>query len=600
MEDRSKRLAGWAAVVVLCMFALGFASTLTNVYSDDAQISLRYAQRLLDGDGLTWTDGERVEGYSNFLWLMMAAMLGLFGVDLMTATRIFGVIGLVGLITAVSLGEDGRPDVKRALSGGAFVAVSGGFAMWAVAGLAHTFLAMIGVVALVAVRRSEHRAWLVAGSVLLATATLLRVDGFILAGAILVGTLLKTLAWRRVATLAIGPTVAAVSQQIFRVQYYDDWVPNTARVKVSFTYERAEMGFWWTLDALKDHGPLVAVASIAVLTLRRRSLDAAVPAVLWAAYTAYVGGDIFRGWRMLLPGLPMFAVLVADASPRFHRFVWPVIGALVVGQGAWNLQQHDAYRVPSRPDWTITTQVVAEALKEGFEGKDPFLAVDAAGALPYFTGFDAVDMLGLTDRFLPRHPPPDWGKGGIGHDLGDGRYIWRKKPDIIAFRSGLGGQPSFRSGRQMAARRDWAASYRPSIVEAMFEGHAIRGMYYFRMIDGPAAPVRSAHEVRFPGHLFGTHDTPVVLRDGALGPMIPAGQDVIVDLDLPPGHWSVALIGSGPMAAPISIDAPPKGPTALGIRAKGAPAHLTEIVLTRDTAPAQLDERVEGHLPGQD
>ena len=39
-------------------------------FSDDAFVSLRYAERLLHGDGLTWTDGERVEGYSNLLWVL--------------------------------------------------------------------------------------------------------------------------------------------------------------------------------------------------------------------------------------------------------------------------------------------------------------------------------------------------------------------------------------------------------------------------------------------------------------------------------------------------------------------------------------------------
>ncbi|MGB3965886.1 MAG: hypothetical protein WBO45_04080, partial [Planctomycetota bacterium] len=56
-------------------------------FSDDAFISLRYAQRLLAGDGLTWTDGEAVEGYSNLLWVLATAGLGALGVDLVTAAR---------------------------------------------------------------------------------------------------------------------------------------------------------------------------------------------------------------------------------------------------------------------------------------------------------------------------------------------------------------------------------------------------------------------------------------------------------------------------------------------------------------------------------
>ena len=37
-------------------------SVYWNYTADDAYISLRYAHRLMNGQGLTWTDGERVEG----------------------------------------------------------------------------------------------------------------------------------------------------------------------------------------------------------------------------------------------------------------------------------------------------------------------------------------------------------------------------------------------------------------------------------------------------------------------------------------------------------------------------------------------------------
>ena len=44
---------------------------------DDAFISFRYAANLLDGHGLVYNPGERVEGYTNFLWtVLMAAAMG--------------------------------------------------------------------------------------------------------------------------------------------------------------------------------------------------------------------------------------------------------------------------------------------------------------------------------------------------------------------------------------------------------------------------------------------------------------------------------------------------------------------------------------------
>jgi arabinofuranosyltransferase len=75
-------------------FAAGFglvvwgAIWVGDFIEDDTLISLRYAERLLDGKGLTWNDGERVEGYSNLAWVLACAVLGALGADLILAARI--------------------------------------------------------------------------------------------------------------------------------------------------------------------------------------------------------------------------------------------------------------------------------------------------------------------------------------------------------------------------------------------------------------------------------------------------------------------------------------------------------------------------------
>src|SRR6478735_11265017 len=52
-------------------------------FTDDGFISLRYTQRFLHGQGLTWNDGERVEGYSNLLWVLLTAIPGIVRLDLL-------------------------------------------------------------------------------------------------------------------------------------------------------------------------------------------------------------------------------------------------------------------------------------------------------------------------------------------------------------------------------------------------------------------------------------------------------------------------------------------------------------------------------------
>src|SRR6266850_1885798 len=61
-------LAG-AALVLGLVTAAGFRWT-----HDDAYISFRYADHLLRGMGLVFNAGERVEGYTNFLWTLWCAL----------------------------------------------------------------------------------------------------------------------------------------------------------------------------------------------------------------------------------------------------------------------------------------------------------------------------------------------------------------------------------------------------------------------------------------------------------------------------------------------------------------------------------------------
>ena len=76
------RLAPAACIFVASFAVLGVhAGSHLPFLSDDALITLRYAGRLLEGHGLTWTDGPRVEGYSNLAWLLLCAGAGALGAD---------------------------------------------------------------------------------------------------------------------------------------------------------------------------------------------------------------------------------------------------------------------------------------------------------------------------------------------------------------------------------------------------------------------------------------------------------------------------------------------------------------------------------------
>jgi hypothetical protein len=59
---------------------------------DDMMISMRYARNLAHGNGLVWNVGERVEGYTNFLWTLFMAVVHVFPVPDATTSLVVRVL----------------------------------------------------------------------------------------------------------------------------------------------------------------------------------------------------------------------------------------------------------------------------------------------------------------------------------------------------------------------------------------------------------------------------------------------------------------------------------------------------------------------------
>lgn len=63
-----------------------------NFSQDDAFISYRYVQNFIQGNGLVFNSGERVEGYTNFLWIMILSIFTKLGFNIILISKILGVV----------------------------------------------------------------------------------------------------------------------------------------------------------------------------------------------------------------------------------------------------------------------------------------------------------------------------------------------------------------------------------------------------------------------------------------------------------------------------------------------------------------------------
>jgi hypothetical protein len=80
--------------VILCLaIAYGVGSAYYRRWvCDDAFISYRYALNLVEGHGLVFNSGERVEGYTNFLWTLWCAVALLLKLPCEQWTMAWGIV----------------------------------------------------------------------------------------------------------------------------------------------------------------------------------------------------------------------------------------------------------------------------------------------------------------------------------------------------------------------------------------------------------------------------------------------------------------------------------------------------------------------------
>ena len=80
----------------------GVLAYLSRFIADDAFIAFRYVRNPVAGHGTAFNPGERVEGYSSFLWVLeLAAIWKMFGLPSEDVARWLSVgytVGVIGLL----------------------------------------------------------------------------------------------------------------------------------------------------------------------------------------------------------------------------------------------------------------------------------------------------------------------------------------------------------------------------------------------------------------------------------------------------------------------------------------------------------------------
>jgi arabinofuranosyltransferase len=438
--------------------------------SDDAYITLRTVSNFVEGRGLTWNPGERVQAYTHPLWML--ALSGAYAVTREAYLTTLAVSFALALTTLLLIVRLATSPAAALFAIGALVA-SKASVDYATGGLenglanlllAAFFLLLLGPharraslqrVGLALERRPYGR--LAATSCALAMIGLTRLDLLLLAAPAFGVELLRCRRWfahdRRLYALSVlAGFLPLALWELFSVVYYGAPFPNTMYAKLAtgvpadalWRQGVAYLGVSTELDPVTSF-VIGAGVIIGVIDRRWTFRAMAVGIVAYLAYIVSIGGDFMAGRFLTAPFLVATATIAATGLlATWRALLVPLAAMLVVGL----LWPYSALRPPEgdclprtqlpnpqiadeRRCYYAGTGLMAQDLggeivpshlmasmgREAAAGARRVQRMGAVGLFAFFAGpkQHVIDVNALADPLLARLPVPVGKPWRIGH-----------------------------------------------------------------------------------------------------------------------------------------------------------------------------------------
>ncbi len=458
--------------------------------TDDAYISFRYVENAAGGHGLVFNPGESVEGYTNQGWLLLLLLLRFLGIGVEASSWWLGLasgcllIFLTGCLARLVGGDVGhgrlprrrsRPPMTDPGSGSGriddwvpalsmlLVGLSPALALWGTSGLETGLWAALLLGCQVA-GIGGRWGW---AALLGALATVVRLDSAVfVAGALI----FAQGGWRARLRTWFLFGLLLVPGELLRLVLYGAWVPNTAVAKGGLGLDRLAAGAeylgrfimgtaGWVLlvgmviygvlrgrwDSPRKLGEMEATSGGGRGTQQKAETDWArdhayvqrrrwrillFPGLLWVIYLVSVGGDFLPYYRFCLPLVPILVVggLIGWWSVGKRALVvasiLAAVGIILDGSAGREYRQAGLRRRAERERHEI-----GRYLRRHWP-PDTVIALNAAGIIPYESGFRTIDMMGLCDPEIARSSRP-----GVtfipGHSRCAPDVVLEREPDLI-------------------------------------------------------------------------------------------------------------------------------------------------------------------------
>jgi hypothetical protein len=234
----------YALSFIYLYFFQGYAAWHYTV--DDAYITLRYALHLAHGDGLVWNIGEpRIEGYSNFMYLLFGAMAIYFKLNAILFLKIISAISVALSVFGLYLLSRFWLPKHYCLLSGLILLIHPGEVIWGVSGLETPFFQCLIIFATYFLLRTipakkeiqrpdsgEQKSVAISG-LLIALASLTRPEGpmLFLCFGFLLCFVERTLKSLRLGILILSFSLAYAPYFFWRLVYFGHLFPNSVYCK---------------------------------------------------------------------------------------------------------------------------------------------------------------------------------------------------------------------------------------------------------------------------------------------------------------------------------------------------------------------------------
>lgn len=363
----------------------------TGFIQDDAFTSLRYAKNLIEGKGLVFNEGEYVEGYTNFSWVVLMSFIGSIAhtlnhdldlnLFLEETSQILSIVfGFLVLVITYLLSRSiflktlsEKTHTKWLAEVSSFIPVpivlyTTPFIYWSVSGMETSLFVFLTVLSVyLFINREKGKKYLYAFVIVSVINSLTRPEGTIFFGLMILFYLqprlvnndglrwnirIKNLFNKEFYTLITLYLIPISLYLTFRLLYYGYPLPNTFYAKTEFSSEFLTRGFNYVIEFAEAYLIYGLVLIPVLLQLFMKRMSDSEKLLLWiiTAYTILIfliGGDVLPIHRFFLTITPMIFILVLKSifalieefSPQ-RFFTLPVLVAsiLLLAAGFYNYE----------------------------------------------------------------------------------------------------------------------------------------------------------------------------------------------------------------------------------------------------------------------